>query len=317
MDLADRIFIAFYLDLILGDPRGFPHPIRYIGRFASFMENQTRKRITNLTFAGAVTTLTVVSLTGVICGAILSLLAKISPIAFEIGSIYLIYTTLSTRCLYDESLPVQQYLQKNDLPSARNSLSQIVGRETQDLDAQALACGATETVAENTVDGVIAPLFYAIIGGAPLALIYKAINTMDSMFGYKNEKYLAFGKIPARLDDVANWIPARLSVPLMTLAISICGFNGCRAYTTALRDGQNHSSPNAGLPEATVAGGLGIRMGGPNRYHGEWVDKPFIGEAIHPATARTIGNTHKIMFLAGTMALALFYFTRKLFSSSH
>ncbi len=316
MDLADRIFVAFYLDLILGDPRHFPHPIRYIGRLATFLEKQTREKISNTTLAGAITTLTVISVTALTCLAILEALKTLSPIAFEIGSIYLIYSALSTRCLYDESRPVQIHLQNNDLQSARKSLSQIVGRDTMELTAPALACGAIETVAENSVDGIIAPMFYAFIGGAPLALAYKAINTMDSLFGYKNEKYIAFGKFPARLDDAANWIPARLSVPILALAVSICGFNGKRALTTAYRDGQNHSSPNAGLPEATVAGGLGIQLGGPNRYHGEWVEKPFIGKPIHSMTAKMIASSQKIMFLSGALALAFFYFAYKITTPS-
>lgn len=311
MDLADRIFLAFYLDLLLGDPRRFPHPVKLIGRFSSSLEKMTRKNISNPVMAGASTAAIVISATGLTCIAILETLERLSPVAFEIGSIYLIYTALSARCLFDESRPVQIHLQDDELVAARNSLSQIVGRDTNGLDSKAIARGATETVAENTVDGVIAPMFYACIGGAPLALAYKAINTMDSMFGYKNERYLKFGKFPARLDDFANWIPARLSVFFMTLATVICGFNGKRALTTALRDGRNHSSPNAGFPEAAVSGALGIQLGGPSLYKGEKVEKPFIGKTVHPITLNTISHSQKIMFLSGALALAVFYFIQK------
>jgi len=218
----------------------------------------------------------------------------------------LIYTALATRSLYDESHPVLVALHNGDLDKARSQLQNIVGRDTGHLNQQQIARATVETVSENTVDGVVAPLFYACIGGAPLALTYKCINTLDSMFGYKNEAYIHFGWASARLDDVANWLPARVPGPLMAFAATLLGLNGKRALTTMWRQGQNHLSPNAGIPEAVVAGALGVELGGPQYYQGRILENPTIGEAYREIEPEDISRSHKILFTAALLALVLF-----------
>jgi adenosylcobinamide-phosphate synthase len=187
-----------------------------------------------------------------------------------------------------------------------HKLSWIVGRDTSQLQPQQINRAVVETVAENTVDGIIAPLFFLLLGGAPLAMAYKAVNTLDSMVGYKHEKYRAIGMVSARLDDVANFLPARLSWLLLSLAAVVCREDGARALRTGWRDRYQHSSPNCAWPEATVAGALGIRLGGPNDYFGQRVEKPWIGDAVRDIAVDDISRTIRLMWVASTLALALF-----------
>lgn len=312
MDTAYQIALAYGIDLLAGDPRGYPHPVRIVGAAAAKLETATRKIFAGKTLAGAVTVLLVVGGAYALSWLLLALLARWSAAAAVVASIFLIYTTLSTRCLFDESRPVAKCLIENDLASARRNLAMIVGRDTGNLNEKEVIRATVETVAENTVDGIISPLFYACVGGAPLALAYKAVNTLDSMFGYRNERYMQFGCIPARLDDAANWIPARIAGPLIALASTLCGFDGIRAIKTVVRDGQNHSSPNAGISEAAVAGALGVQLGGTSFYSGQPVAKPTIGGKHRDLETADIARSHKIMFTASALAAAIFILTGEL-----
>ena len=306
MDLAGIIGVAFVMDLVLGDPKGAPHPVRAMGKVAKSLERITRKRIHNPKLAGSVTVLILVSTTYAVSRGLLESLGNLSPQLPVIIETLLIYTSLATRSLYDESYPVLVKLRQGDEDQARSHLQYIVGRDTQHMDRKKITRAAVETISENTVDGVIAPLFYACIGGAPLALTYKCINTLDSMFGYKNEAYIHFGWASARLDDAVNWLPARIAGPLMVLSTTLLGLNGKRAWSTMLRHGQNHLSPNAGIPEAVVAGSLGVELGGPQYYQGRMVAKPTIGEELREIETEDICKAHQILFATALLALVIF-----------
>lgn len=306
LELHYQILLAFCLDILIGDPPGYPHPVRLIGRLANYLENVTQKLVSNQKTAGVITACVVVGTTLLAVYALLYGLEFIHPVAHTVGSVFFLYTAFSMRCLFDESKPVLDHLRLGQEESARLSLSRIVGRDTTRMDKPSMIRATIETIAEGTVDGFIAPLFYAILGGPPLALAYKAVNTMDSMFGYKNDKYLQFGCFPARLDDVANWVPARLAGPIIALSSFLCGLNGKTAMATVLRDGQNHLSPNAGIPEAAVAGALGIQLGGTSLYGGQIVEKPFIGDSTKSIEQDDIARSHRIMFVSSFLAVILF-----------
>ncbi|MBI4388665.1 MAG: cobalamin biosynthesis protein CobD, partial [Nitrospinae bacterium] len=301
-----QVVLAYVLDLMIGDPRGYPHPVRVIGYCAQTLERINRALFKNQVLAGLVTALAVAGGTYAVSWGLLKLLSLAHPWAEPLGSVFLIYTALATRSLYDESRPVLEFLQAGNEDLARKSLSNIVGRDTGSLDRKEIARAAVETVAESSLDGIVAPLFYACLGGAPLAMAYKAVNTMDSMFGHKDETYRDFGRVPARLDDAANFIPARLTGLIMALGSALCGFSGKEALSTALRDGQNHDSPNAGIPEAAMAGALGIQLGGRNYYAGLAVEKPFMGKRTREIAVEDIANGHKIMFATSGLALMVF-----------
>jgi len=222
----------------------------------------------------------------------------IHPVLKTFIEIILIYYCISIRSLRDSAMEVYRLLNHVELGAAKKKLSFIVGRDVEKLSEQGVAMATVETVAENLVDGVISPLFFAAIGGAPLAMAYKMVNTLDSMIGYKNKKYQDFGKAAARIDDFANFIPARLSVPIITLAVQILSGKGRRAFKTAIKEGSNHASPNAGYPEAAFAGGLGIKLGGPNYYGEQLVSKPYIGENLKAAEMGHIKKACDIMMLS-------------------
>lgn len=304
MSLAFQIVIAFIADLILGDPKGYPHPVKFIARMAYRMESFSRNFFTNLKMAGIVTTLSVVATSFVFVWLVIQGLSLIHPWLGLTTSIFFIYTTLSIRNLFDESRPVLKYLNENNIIKARESLSNIVGRDTADLKKNEIVRATVETVAESTVDGIIAPLFFAALGGAPLAIAYKAINTLDSLFGYKNETYRYFGWASARLDDLANWIPARLALPFIATGAFFCGLSGKKSLEIAMRDGSKHPSPNSGFPEAAMAGALGVSLGGTSFYSGEINEKPFIGDNLRELELSDITQSHKLMFLASILGLA-------------
>ncbi len=299
------ISIAFLLDLILGDPRQFPHPVRAMGWLATRLESPTRRYFPAFA-AGFISTFAVVGCAyGVTC-LLLKGAALIHPMADFMLEIFLIYTTLSARSLFDESRPVFQSLKSGDLSAARNWLSRIVGRDTENLQEDEISRATVETISESYVDGVLAPMLFAFIGGAPLAMTYKAVNTLDSTFGYRNERYIKFGTFPARLDDVANWVPARLSALLLPVATFFAGHNGWRALITAFRDGHKHLSPNSGIPEAAMAGALGIQLGGTSRYQGTLVSKPTLGESTRSIELNDIKQSQIIMLTASTLAVLFF-----------
>ena len=304
MSLAIQIAIAFIADLILGDPKDYPHPVKMIARLAFGVEKVSRNFFSNLKFAGIVTTVSVVTSSFFVVWLVIQGLNQLHPWLGLTASIFFIYTTLSIRSLFDESRPVLKYLKETNIIKARESLSKIVGRDTANLKQNEIVRATVETVAESTVDGIIAPLFFAALGGAPLAIAYKAINTMDSLFGYKNEKFRDFGWAPARLDDLANWIPARLALPVIATGAFFCGLSARKSLAIAMRDGSKHPSPNSGLPEAAMAGALGVCLGGASVYSGEIIEKPFIGDNIRELELSDISHSHKLMFITSILGLA-------------
>ena len=271
------IVLAYLLDLIFGDPRWLPHPVRGMGKLTEYLEKKLRGSISSQILSGAVLAITVVGLAYLGSFFAIRLAEQINRWAGFAISTVLIFTTLSSRSLSKEARSVYQSLKSGSIKDARKKLSLIVGRDTQVLNQDEIIRATVETVAENSVDGIISPLFYAALGGAPLAIAYKAINTLDSMIGYKNERYLYFGWFSAKLDDIANYISARLSILLVPLASLILRKRPLNTLCTILRDGKKSPSPNAGIPEAAFAGALGIQLGGVNYYQGKKVSKPILG----------------------------------------
>ncbi|MCJ8013179.1 adenosylcobinamide-phosphate synthase CbiB [Paenibacillus sp. KQZ6P-2] len=298
---------AFVLDLLIGDPRWIPHPVIGMGKAIKRLEAWIRSRFspTNLKKAGILLPLLVVGGSFVITWVLLKLLSWVHPWLAWAAEAVLIATTIAVKGLKDAGMEVYRHLQKGDLPAARTSLSMIVGRETSHLDEPEIVRGTVETVAENIVDAVISPLLYALIGGAPLAMAYRAVNTLDSMVGYKNDKYIHLGWASARLDDIANWIPARLTALLLTVSALILGMDYKRAFRTVQRDARRHPSPNSGFPESAVAGALGIRLGGTNVYHGVTSFRAYMGDAIRPMEARDILLTNRLLLTTSVMFLVL------------
>ncbi|HJV34420.1 adenosylcobinamide-phosphate synthase CbiB [Geomonas sp.] len=290
------VVAAVVLDLVLGDPRALPHPVVAIGRLISLLEGVLRRLCVNLRLAGVILLVTTVGITYAVAAVVLKAAYAVSTEAGFVVSVYIAWVCLAARSLHLESAKVVKALRGGDLPAARTALSYIVGRETAQLDEPEVVRGAVETVAENTGDGVIAPLFYLMIGGPPLAIAYKAVNTLDSMVGYKNDRYLELGWASARFDDLANFIPARLTALLMVLASPICALSAGGAWRIMRRDCRNHSSPNSGFPEAAAAGALGVRLGGANRYFGKLVEKPTIGDATLPLSVDAYQGVVRLMY---------------------
>lgn len=302
------IYTGYALDLIIGDPYSFPHPVRYIGKLISIVEKQIRKITSSdkgLKIAGFFLWFIVVGATFGITTLVLQLF-KFNKVAYFIVNTILIYTTLATKCLKDESVKIYKVLKTGDLEKSRIQLSYIVGRDTTNLNEKEIVRATVETVAENTVDGIIAPLFYGFIGGAPLAMAYKAVNTLDSTVGYKNDKYYYLGFASAKIDDIANYIPARLGVVLLSLGSLFAGFNFRNALKIGIRDRKNHKSPNCAFSEGAVAGALGIQLGGTNVYFGKEVYKPTIGDKTREIEIEDIVRTNKIMYSSSIISIIIF-----------
>jgi adenosylcobinamide-phosphate synthase len=311
MFLLAAIVCGFILDLILGDPLGWPHPVIYIGKLISFLEKDIRntypeQKPQQLLDGGAILVIIVCLASFLVPLVILYLAAEIGTwLAFILTTI-MCYQIFATRCLKDESMKVYDRLAAGDLAGARVAVGGIVGRDTQELTADEITKAAVETVAENTADGVIAPMFYMFIGGAPLAMLYKGINTMDSMIGYKNDKYLYLGRCAAKLDDIANYIPARISGILMIGGTYLAGLDFAQAKKIFLRDRRNHLSPNSAMTESVAAGALNIQLGGTHSYFGKPVYKATIGDDIRPVEPADIVKTNKLMYVTATLALVVF-----------
>ena len=302
------IYTGYALDLIIGDPYSFPHPVRYIGKLISIVEKQIRKITSSdkgLKIAGFFLWFIVVGATFGITTLVLQLF-KFNKLAYFIVNTILIYTTLATKCLKDESVKIYKVLKTGDLEKSRIQLSYIVGRDTTNLNEKEIVRATVETVTENTVDGIIAPLFYGFIGGAPLAMAYKAVNTLDSTVGYKNDKYYYLGFASAKIDDIANYIPARLGVILLSLGSLFAGFNFKDALKIGIRDRKNHKSPNCAFSEGAVAGALGIQLGGTNVYFGKEVYKPTIGDKTREIEIEDIVRTNKIMYSSSIISIIIF-----------
>jgi len=297
--------LAFLLDIILGDPQWLPHPIRWIGKWIEIWEPYFRKFNFSLTTSGYLFALTLVFGTFVITWGVLYIARSIHPFFYTIMQIVLIYYTLSVKSLRSAAMDIYKILKFGKLQEAKYKLSHIVGRDVESLDESAVMRGTAESVAENLVDGVVSPLFFATLGGASLAMTYKMINTLDSMIGYKNEEYREFGRCSARLDDLANFIPARISIPIISLAAIIIKGAGRKTFITAIKEGRNHLSPNAGFPEAAFAGGLGIKLGGPNYYKGNLVDKAYTGSHLGDIDVEHIRQACQLMVISALLCLIL------------
>lgn len=296
---------AYFMDLIVGDPYGFPHPVIYIGKLISLLEKNLRKLNINMKLAGALLCLILMSSVALITYSICKL-ASVNIYLYIFVSAVIVCTCFSTKCLADEGKKIYDSFEENNIELSRKQLSYIVGRDTSALDEPDIIRATVETIAENTVDGTISPMFYAFIGGPILAILYKAVNTMDSMIGYKNERYIDFGMTAARLDDIFNYIPARISLIGFTMASFILRYDYKSCIKIAIRDRKNHTSPNCAYPEAAVAGALGIELGGTNIYFGQKVYKPTIGEKKRKIVKEDILKTNRLLYLSTFLTLILF-----------
>jgi adenosylcobinamide-phosphate synthase len=298
------LFGAFVLDFLVGDPRWLPHPVVGMGTAISWFEPRFRALVSNLFFSGLLFAVFLITSTWVLSFAIVKLAVYIHPLLGIGVQVLLLFYCFSAASLVDAAREVACPLEACDIKTARKKVAMIVGRETQNLDKVAVTRATVETVAENFVDGFLSPLFFALLFGVPGAMAYKMINTLDSMVGYQNETYLFFGRASARIDDAANFIPARISVLVISFAAFLLSAKrGGSAFKTGFSQGRRHKSPNAGYPEASFAGALGIRMGGPNVYHGKRVDKPYIGGQFNDPRICGITRACELMMLSSLVAV--------------
>lgn len=309
------LLAGYAADLIFGDPRWLYHPVRLIGNLIALLEKLIRK-IMPVSKAGElaggfITVVLVLLLCGIVPWVLLNLVFGLNVVAGVILEAFMCYQLLAVKSLKDESMKVYDALTGNTIEDARKAVSMIVGRDTQNLDQKGVAKAAIETVAENFSDGVIAPMFYMFIGGPVLMYIYKGINTMDSMLGYKNDKYIYFGRCAAKLDDAANFIPSRLAALLLIAAAYIGGFNGKGAVKIFKRDRFNHASPNSAQTESAAAGALDIQLAGNAYYFGKLYEKPTMGDSVKEPEAEDIKRVNKLMYIgsfAGAAVFALLHF---------
>jgi len=300
---------AVLLDLAVGDPRWLPHPVVLMGKFIAWGERSLWSGEPRRDFMGGmVLTLALVGLSGGAVWVLLPLFSLLHPLLSFLATVGLASTTLATRSLLDAIARIERPLHEGNLIEARKGLSYIVGRETHSLNEDKVLCAGLESLAENTSDGIVAPLFYLALGGIPAAMAYKAVNTLDSMIGYRNERHLYFGRFAARLDDVLNFIPARLTALFMVLAACLLRLDGARAMRTVWKDHGNHLSPNAGYPEAALAGAFGIRLGGPSIYFGREVWKPHIGEERNRVDIRMFKEARWLCLITTMVSLMTFLF---------
>ena len=309
-----QIIIALVLDAAIGDPPWFPHPVRLIGKAAARLEKATRNRYTNPTTAGLTATVLVLLLVASATVAILSVAAIIHPLAGTLTGALVLYFSIAGRDLLLHVVRVQRCLVTGDLPGARAAVQMIVARDSQELTEEGVIRASVESVSESSCDGLVAPLFYGFLLGPLGAILYRTVNTLDSMFGYKNEKYNEFGYVPANLDDLANWLPARLSaITIVFGAFLMKTGSGRGAWEIMRRDHRNQTSPNAGWPEAAMAGALGIQLGGANVYFGEIINKATIGNpdtSLRPAHIRQACSLVVLsigIFLGGGLLLKLLF----------
>ena len=301
---------GFLLDFIFGDPVWLYHPVRVIGNFISFGEKTLRKIFRKTPggelAAGAVLWFLTAGLSFLIPFAVLAGAQMLHPVLRFLIESFWCYQILAARCLVNESGKVYERRKENDLPGAKKAVSMIVGRDTENLTVEGVTKAAVETVAENTSDGVTAPLLFLILGGAPLGFLYKAVNTMDSMLGYKNEKYLYFGRFPARMDDVFNYIPSRITALFMIAAAFLTGMDGKNAWKIYLRDRRKHASPNAAQTEAVCAGALRVRLAGDAVYFGKLYKKEYLGDSLRPIEAEDIKRAGRLMYVTAVLMLIIF-----------
>jgi adenosylcobinamide-phosphate synthase len=308
---ALEISAAYIADMVFGDPPGYPHPVKLIGGTISFFEKrllQWGRAPWKQRLLGGILAVGIVSGAGILTWAIIRMAGWIHPVFSSAAAIFFAYTTLATRNLYDEVKKVLNTLDQGSLTRARKEIGFLVSRDTDHLDEREVCRALIETVSENTSDGIVAPLFYLMIGGPPLAMAYKALNTLDSMVGYRNERYRYFGWASARADDVANLIPARLTALLFILASFILRKNWKKAWRVTLRDGHKNLSPNSGYPEAAVAGALGVQLGGRSFYFGRVEEKPFIGEPERSMSMNEVRESLHLMISSSLLAAIITVF---------
>lgn len=303
------LMIGFIIDLIIGDPHGFPHPVVLIGKLISFLEKALRRLFPKTEMgekvAGGVLWVIVVALSTAVPGIILYVCFRFSPLLYLLAESVMCWQILAVKSLGSETKKVFDALETGDIDKARFAVSMIVGRDTENLDDAAVTRAAIETVAENTSDGIIAPLFYLALGGAPLGFFYKAVNTMDSMLGYVEMPYKNIGMIPAKMDDVMNFLPARLSALLMLMAGCLMKLNVRNGWIIFCRDRYHHASPNSAQTESVCAGLLGVRLAGDAWYHGVLHRKPYIGDPIRPVEHRDILLVCRLMLVTSFLAVVL------------
>jgi len=300
--------MAYLLDLLVGDPRWLPHPIRWIGAWISRCERiflQTHASRLQQLVMGILFWFSVVGAVAFFAGLATRVAFGIHWTAGIFLSTWMAYTVLATRSLHGESADVARALALGDLPLARERLSWIVSRDTSRLEEPEIVRALVETVAENISDGIVAPLFYLALGGPVLAMVYKAVNTMDSMVGYMNDRYRHFGWFAAKVDDWVNWVPARASGWLLVLGAALTGLDWRRAQLTMKRDAHKMKSPNAGYPEGAAAGALGVQLGGSSVYFGRKVDKPTLGDRGHPLTLKIYRQMVRLMYVTSFLALLM------------
>lgn len=307
---ALALVLGFFIDLLVGDPRWLYHPVRFIGNGISFLESCFRRWFPATQKGERMGGFLLVIL---ICAGSALVPLGILYVAYEIHTLlgigmetFFCYQMLAVKSLKQESMRVFEELEKGDLKGARYAVSMIVGRDTQSLDEVGVTKAAVETVAENTSDGIIAPLFYMAIGGPVLMFFYKGVNTMDSMVGYKNEKYLNFGRYAAKLDDLLNYIPARISAWLMIAGARVLGFDSKNAVKIFKRDRYNHASPNSAQTEAVMAGALDIQLAGNAYYFGKLCKKPTIGDAIRPVEKKDIPRANQLLYVSAALGTGIF-----------
>lgn len=304
----ELLALAYSLDWLIGDPAWLPHPVRWMGRMISVGERllrvMARGPITEF-FAGGALALAVVGIFGVGSWLLLLWLRNWKPGLAFVVTVYFAASVLATRSLLDEARAVRRFMANQDLPSARRQLARIVGRDTENLSAAEVTRATIETLGESAADGIVAPMLYLAIGGVPLALAYKAVNTLDSVIGHRGKRYEFFGKSAARLDDVVNFIPARLTALLFVGAAWILRLDFRGAWRVMRRDGGKHSSPNAGRPEAAMAGALGVRLGGTNFYDGEAHHGQFLGDSHTDLDQQTLGNALRLTSCVSLLMFSL------------
>ena len=314
--ILPAVLIGFVLDLILGDPPSFVHPVRLIGKSISALEKLLRGLFPRTDrgerLAGLCLVLLVVGYSAILPVILLELIYRWNNWAGLLVEAFLCYQLLATKSLKVESMKVYRQLKKGNLKGARKAVSMIVGRDTERLTEEGVAKAAVETVAENTSDGVIAPLFYMMIGGAAAAMAYKAVNTMDSMIGYKNEKYRYFGTCAARLDDILNFIPARIAALLMIVAAGVLKLDGAGAWKIFCRDRKKHASPNSAQTESVMAGALGVQLAGDAWYFGELHHKKTIGDPGRRVIPEDIVEANRLLYGTALLALVVFALLRAL-----
>ena len=304
------LLTGYILDLLFGDPRQIYHPIRIIGNLISVLEKGIRKVFPKTPggelAGGVVLVLLTVGISTVVPAVLLAIAVWIHPAVYWALASFWSWQILATKSLKTESMKVYAPLKAGDLPAARYAVSMIVGRDTERLSEEGVAKAAVETVAENTSDGIVAPLIFLAIGGPALGFLYKSVNTMDSMVGYKNDKYLYFGRAAARLDDLLNFFPARISAWLMIAAAAVLGMDGKNAKRIYLRDRHNHASPNSAQTEAVMAGALRVQLAGDAWYFGKRYEKPTIGDPFRSVEPEDIVRANRLMYLTSFFALAVF-----------